>query len=310
MIVQRSDRNRWLWIVGVSLGAHVGLYVFLTQIPAGQTILRKVIQVTLQEKPKPKPRPKPPVRKVAKVAARRPAPARALQPMMAPGGSGIGDAQSGFNVETSDAGSFEVPVAAPPAPPAPTPAPAATPEPGPPPPLELDSGDLPRTIRTFEFEPRPIGDLRVAYPEVARLANATGSAVVQAYVEADGRVQRAELVSATTSTFGRSALEAVRGSRFQPARRSGVAVACTIRLPIRFELTGASVQPVEVAEEPAEESGTVPPEQASASAGVPDAAPADGSGGSGAGTATTPEASGSLSLAPFPAGDTSSEARP
>ncbi len=250
MTVQRSDRNRWLWIIGISLGVHVGGYVFLTKIPAGQTILRKVIQVTLQEKQKPKPRPKPPVRKVAKVTARRPAPARALQPMMAAGGSGIGDGQSGFNVETSDAGSFEVPVAAPPAAtPAPAPAPVATPDPGPPPPLELDSGDLPRTGKTLEVEPRPIGDLRVIYPEVARLANSTGSALVQAYVEADGRVQRAELVSATTSTFGRSALEAVRGSRFQPARRLGVAVACTIRLPIRFELTGASVQPVEVAEE-------------------------------------------------------------
>ena len=244
----RSDRNRWAWILAVSLGFHGGLYVFLTRIPAGQSLLRKVIQVTLQETNRPKPRPKPPVRKAVKAAARRPAPSRALTPMMAAGGSGIGDSQAGFNVETSDAGTFEVPIAAPAAPVA-TPAPAATPDPGPPPPLELDSADLPLRARSLEAEPRPIGELRVVYPEVARLASATGSAIVQAYVEADGRVQRAELVSSSTSTFGRSALEAVRQSRFQPARRLGVAVACTIRLPIRFELTGATLQPLEVADE-------------------------------------------------------------
>jgi TonB family protein len=87
-------------------------------------------------------------------------------------------------------------------------------------------------------EPAPIGPLRALYPEIPRLAGATGSAIVEAFVDAAGLVNRAALAAASAPAFGKAALDAVRQTRFSPAIRMGIPVARSIRVPVLFELAG------------------------------------------------------------------------
>lgn len=216
--------NRFPWIVVLSVGGHVALAFVLARLPVGQAILQKVIPVQMVERHKERPRPKNPPKpkaKVAKSAAKpssrpRPVPASAILPN-ALQTFGVGDG----------AGTMEVPVGE-------TLEAEATASAADPLVLNL-SDDAPAV---FDRAPSPIGRLRVSYPEVARLSGATGSALVEAYVEADGRASRIELIAASSPLFGRAALEAARGTRFRPAVRLGVSVASSIRLPIRFDLSG------------------------------------------------------------------------
>jgi TonB family protein len=128
-------------------------------------------------------------------------------------------------------------------------------------PLVLDVSDEDQPTKALDRLPTPIGSLRVAYPEVARVSGQSGTAVVVAYVEADGRVATAEVVSSTNRTFAKAALDAVRGTRFKAAERDGVRVAASIRIPVRFELAEAKVET------------RIEPDDATAAAplGVPDA---------------------------------------
>lgn len=232
-------RSRLPQILAVSVGLHLVLGFALTRIPASRDLLRRVIPIKLVERkkvtPKPKAPPKPQPAKAKAASPRRHAapPQAPTRPSLVSAGSGP---SFGMDVGAAPGGTMEVPVGDTLA--APATASAA------PPPLVLEVADEPGT-RGLERVPTPVGTLRVVYPELARLAGQGGSAVVQAYVEADGRVARAELVSASGATFGRAALEALQQSRFAPAKRLGVAVACTIRIPVRFELNAVQVLPAE-----------------------------------------------------------------
>lgn len=226
-------------VVGASLAIHVGLIVFLTQVPAGKRIAARIIPVELVERkkpppPKPRPRRLPPPRPQEPKQPRTTAPPR-TQPA-APSDSADGDT---FGVAPDDggAGTMVVPVGRTLEAPATASAPV-----GPPPaplPLVLElADDLP--VVSLEREPEPIGLLRAVYPEVPRLAGATGSALVEAFVDAEGLVSRAVLLASTAPAFGKSALEAVRQTRFSPAIRSGVAVSRSIRIPVLFDLAGGT----------------------------------------------------------------------
>ncbi|MBM3266839.1 MAG: energy transducer TonB [Candidatus Sericytochromatia bacterium] len=209
------------------------LYVLLA-VPAGQRLVQKIIPVQLVEKPKVPPRIKrPPPPRAKERAQARPQHARPRTALAPPAAGDPGDA---FGVAPDDggAGTLEVPVGRTLEAPATPSEPAAPPTP---PPLLLSYSDDARSPE-FEREPAPIGPLRAVYPEVPRLAGATGSAVIEAYVDAAGLVVRAVLARASAPAFGRSALDAVRQTRFKPAVRLGVPVARSIRVPVAFDLAG------------------------------------------------------------------------
>lgn len=241
-------RSRLPLVVGASLAIHVGLAVFLTQVPAGQRIAARIIPVELVQRKKTSPprprRPPPPPRPsaaspVKNAVAPRP---QAASPADAAGAEGFGLAP-----DAGGAGTMEVPIGRTLELPATAGAPAA---PATPEPLVLSfEDDSPGTM--LEREPEPIGPLRAIYPEIPRLAGATGSALVEAFVDAGGLVVRAALLASSAPAFGKAALDAVRQTRFRPALRSGMAVARSIRIPVRFDLAGST-------------SASVPPPMASA----------------------------------------------
>jgi protein TonB len=75
------------------------------------------------------------------------------------------------------------------------------------------------------------------YPASCRRLGHAGTAVVRVEVGADGRPGRADIVrSAGCAELDRAALDALRRSRFRPARRGGVAVASVLEQRIRFQL--------------------------------------------------------------------------
>ncbi|MNX98786.1 Gram-negative bacterial tonB protein [compost metagenome] len=258
-------RTRMPAVVAVSVGGHLLLAFFLMRVPVGQELVRKVIpiQMVRTEAPKPKPpepKPEPPKAKVkgaVKQAAKaRPAASRPAPTSASPGSGGAG---FGLSADSGDGGTLAVPVGE-----TLEAESTATASAAPPAPLVLDVSDDTPLARALDKLPAPIGILRVAYPEVARLSGQSGSAVVVAYVEADGRVASAEVVSSSNRTFAKAALEAVRGTRFKPAEREGVKVAASIRVPVRFQLAESKVDAtIEADDAPLAPSDTSPDATAS-----------------------------------------------
>lgn len=221
-------------IVLVSVGVHLILAWFLTQVEFGRQLVQRVVSVSMVERkrppkpPPPKPQRKPRPRLEAK-ARPQPQPQTRPQTALAPAEAGAGGV--GIIDDGSGTGTLEVPVGGGLDLPASPSAPA---------PLILEVGDG-EGIAAVTRQPEPIGGLRLAYPEVARVGGLQGDAEVQAWVDAQGFVKMAILRRASSPLFGRAALEAVRLSRFLPALRSGVPVASTIRIPVRFTLNAARV---------------------------------------------------------------------
>lgn len=78
---------------------------------------------------------------------------------------------------------------------------------------------------------------RPRYPLSARRRGLEGRVVLRVFVEADGRVRSVDIVTSSTHpVLDTAAVEAIAGWRFDPARRSGVAVAAWIDIPVAFRL--------------------------------------------------------------------------
>jgi len=87
---------------------------------------------------------------------------------------------------------------------------------------------------------RPLGGYQTTprYPESARTAGIEGTSLLRFVVDADGLVGTVNVEkSAGHPDLDRSAIEAVKTWRFEPARRGKERVAVWVTIPIRFELT-------------------------------------------------------------------------
>jgi protein TonB len=81
------------------------------------------------------------------------------------------------------------------------------------------------------------GNTRPVYPPIARRRALEGRAVVRATVAADGAVASVELLrSSSHEVLDRTALDAVRGWRFAPARRGDETIAGAVDVPVVFRL--------------------------------------------------------------------------
>lgn len=233
-----AARSRLPTIVAVSVGLHVALLALLLSIPQTRRAIVHMLPVEVVEQkpppppPRPRPRPRPRIVRHALVVHRS-----LPQPRIAPAPAGPGSGTAGFGVPTHNGpGTLAVPVGRSLAPPATGPVP-----------LELDLTDD-ATGSGLDRMPTPIGPLRANFPEVARLADLSGQAVVEGYVGPDGRVSHVRLLSTTSPVFGPPAIEALGQTRFHPALRAGVPVGCSIRLPITFSLDAvAAAAPIPAA---------------------------------------------------------------
>lgn len=101
----------------------------------------------------------------------------------------------------------------------------------------LDRIDIPSRDPSEEIvAPRRIGPLRVEFPERARAERRGGLVVVQALVDRQGAVTQLCVASAEPEGYGfeQAALDAVRRTRYEPARSGGEPVEFLITTPVRW----------------------------------------------------------------------------
>ncbi|MFQ5349433.1 MAG: energy transducer TonB [Thermoanaerobaculia bacterium] len=105
----------------------------------------------------------------------------------------------------------------------------ATPPPAPPRgPMQV-GGDVRPPVRIHSPPPR--------YTEIARAARIQGTVILEAVIDANGRVDRIKLIKGLPMGLDRAAVDAVDRWRFEPATYKGKPVAVIYRLEIHFRLT-------------------------------------------------------------------------
>ena len=223
-------KNRYPLLLPISIGVHLVLLLILFNLPVATRLAQKVIpiRVIVRHHPKPKKAPRPKTRPLRhfphawKTKAMKPVSARTVA--NAPRSFGVSQG-SGGTMAVAQGQTLEAPSTAS--------APA---------PLVLDMTDESDKM-PLERQPSPIGALRVSYPELARLADATGSAEVEAWVDETGRVLRVKVLSIRgMAVFARAAAEGVKETPFHPALRAGIPVACSVKVPVHFSLDDDSSQ--------------------------------------------------------------------
>lgn len=83
---------------------------------------------------------------------------------------------------------------------------------------------------------RPASEIRPRYPDAARERGDEAEVLVEAWVGASGRVERARVRTGGGREFDAAALEAVYRARFHPAWRDGGPVASAVAMRLHFEL--------------------------------------------------------------------------
>ena len=74
------------------------------------------------------------------------------------------------------------------------------------------------------------------YPFVAKRLRKEGRVILRIIIDEKGGLQKVDVVESSDQMFALAAVEALRRSTFQPAKRKGVAVISRATLPIRFAL--------------------------------------------------------------------------
>lgn len=109
------------------------------------------------------------------------------------------------------------------------------------PPPPPDSGPTVRFI-PYDEAPVPIGGYtaiqrNVRYPPIAQEAGIEGTVIVQAFVDDKGRVTETVILKGIPNTgLDEAAVEAIRRTRFHPAKQRDRAVGVWISIPVNFRL--------------------------------------------------------------------------
>ena len=85
--------------------------------------------------------------------------------------------------------------------------------------------------------PKPITSIRQIYPEIAQEAGIEGVVVVQAFIDQKGRVKETIILKGIPNTgLDEAAMEAIRKTRFRPAKQRERSVGVWISIPVNFKL--------------------------------------------------------------------------
>ncbi|MFQ6674854.1 MAG: energy transducer TonB [Fidelibacterota bacterium] len=96
----------------------------------------------------------------------------------------------------------------------------------------------------YDEPPKPIGGYgaiqrNIVYPEIAQEAGIEGTVVIQAFVNKNGRVTDTLVLKGIPNTgLDEAAIEAIRKTRFHPAKQRDRAVGVWISIPVNFRLKG------------------------------------------------------------------------
>lgn len=117
-----------------------------------------------------------------------------------------------------------------------------TEEVAPPPPPSADEDE--QYFVVVEEMPKIIGGVEalarvLEYPELAIRAGVQGRVYVQAYVDENGRVTKAEVIKGIGAGCDEAAVEAVKKVTFIPGRQRGVPVKVKVSVPVVFRLTAS-----------------------------------------------------------------------
>ena len=84
--------------------------------------------------------------------------------------------------------------------------------------------------------PRFLRQAPLRYPRAAQRRNLEGKAVVEAYLDGEGKLLRARVIRTDHADFGAAALNCIQASTFAPARIEGKPVPCVVLIPMLFVL--------------------------------------------------------------------------
>ena len=89
----------------------------------------------------------------------------------------------------------------------------------------------------YDDPPQAVSPIRPSYPEIAQEAGIEGVVVVQAFIDKKGRVKETLILKGVPNTgLDEAAMEAIRKTRFRPAKQRERAVGVWISIPVNFKL--------------------------------------------------------------------------
>ena len=89
----------------------------------------------------------------------------------------------------------------------------------------------------YDDPPQALSPIRPSYPEIAQEAGIEGVVVVQAFIDKKGRVKETLILKGVPNTgLDEAAMEAIRKTRFRPAKQRERAVGVWISIPVNFKL--------------------------------------------------------------------------
>jgi protein TonB len=89
----------------------------------------------------------------------------------------------------------------------------------------------------YDDPPVPKTPIKPEYPEIAQEAGIEGTVYVQAFIDKKGRVKEVSVVKGIPNTgLNEAAMEAIRKTRFRPAKQRERAVGVYISIPVHFKL--------------------------------------------------------------------------
>jgi len=89
----------------------------------------------------------------------------------------------------------------------------------------------------YDDPPQALSPIRPSYPEIAQEAGIEGVVVVQAFIDQKGRVKETLILKGVPNTgLDEAAMEAIRKTRFRPAKQRERAVGVWISIPVNFKL--------------------------------------------------------------------------
>jgi len=89
----------------------------------------------------------------------------------------------------------------------------------------------------YDDPPVALSPIRPTYPEIAQEAGIEGIVIVQAFIDKKGRVKETLILKGVPNTgLDEAAMEAIRKTRFRPAKQRERAVGVWISIPVNFKL--------------------------------------------------------------------------
>ena len=89
----------------------------------------------------------------------------------------------------------------------------------------------------YDDPPVAMSPIRPKYPKIAQEAGIEGVVVVQAFIDEKGRVKETLILKGVPNTgLDEAAMEAIRKTRFRPAKQRERAVGVWISIPVNFRL--------------------------------------------------------------------------